>query len=212
MVQIMENDVDYEELTEIEKLILLVLGKAGCRISVLHLQKLVFLLWRFHPIIRELVDFKPHEKGPYSQDISEALKNPTHYTDSWKYIEPISRIDRIVGGYAELTSQGREEYERIMEDLQTAIRNSDIVKKESALHLAAALDIIVPLYTKLEWDELLLLLYTTEKFKEYSKKSELSKNVISNYYDILMRLIEKRVIPQGKKELFIKRVEEATWI
>src|SRR5690606_13705066 len=157
-----------------------------------------FSLWRFHPSIRELLDFKPHKKGPYSQDISEALKNPTHYTDSWKYIEPVSRIDKIVGGYAELTSQGREEYERIMEDLQTAIRNTNIVKKNRALYLVIALDIIVPLYTKLEWDELLLLLYTTEKFKEYSKKSELSTNVISNYYDILTRLVEKRVIPQGK--------------
>jgi len=201
-----------DNLEEIEKLVLLVLGKAGQMISVLHLQKLVFLLWRFHPIIRELVEFRPHKKGPYSKDIQEVLKSPFYYPDHWKYIPPHSSVDRTVGGYVELTDKGRRKYREFSETLESIVRNRNHENRESVLNLLTALDIIVPIHTRLEWDELLLLIYTTEKFKEYSKKSEISKDIKERYQDIMGRLIRKGFLHESKRNLFVKRVEAATWI
>jgi len=60
---------DEKDMRSAEILILLILGKAGGKISILHLHKIFFFLWKFHPQVGQLVEFVPHLKGPYSFDL-----------------------------------------------------------------------------------------------------------------------------------------------
>jgi len=46
---------DEKDMNNAEILILLILGKAGGKISILHLHKIFFFLWKFHPQVRQLV-------------------------------------------------------------------------------------------------------------------------------------------------------------
>jgi len=78
--------------------------------------------------------------------------------------------------------------------------------------LISAVDLIVPLYTRLEWDELLFLLYTDENNREYSKKSELSREILRNSGKIVDKLIKKGIIPEEKRESLIERAKSAKWI
>ncbi len=201
--------VEDKELKDTELLILLILGKAGGRISMLHLQKIFFTLWKFHPQVRRLVDFVPHLKGPYSSDLDDIAKNPTYVIDCWKYIPPKkgSEAERVKGGYLEITEKGEEIYRKIVDGLNKKARED-----EDALALISAVDLIVSLYTRLEWDELLLLLYTDENIKEYSKRSELSREILKNSEKIVDRLIKKGVIPEEKRESLMKRIKSARWI
>ncbi len=193
---------DEKEIRDAELLILLTLGKAGGRISMLHLHKIYFFLWKFHPQVRRLVDFVPHLKGPYSFDLDEIIKNPTYATDCWKYIPPIKRseAERAKGGYLELTEKGKEIYEKLVEGL-----NKEAKEDEDALALISAIDLVVPLYTRLEWDELLFLLYTDETNKEFSEKSALSKLILQKSEKIVNRLVRKGIIPEEKREVLLIR-------
>ena len=201
--------VEDKELKDAELLILLILGKAGRRISILHLQKIFFTLWKFHPQVRRLVDFVPHLKGPYSSDLDDIAKNPTYVVDCWEYIPPRkkSEAERVKGGYLEITEKGEEIYRKIVDGLTKKARED-----EDALALISAVDLIVSLYIRLEWDELLLLLYTDENIKEYSEKSELSRDIIKNSREIIDRLIKKGIIPEEKRESLMERIKSAGWI
>lgn len=204
-----ELSQEEKEIRDAELLILLILGKAGGKISVLHLHKIFFFLWKFHPQVRRLVDFVPHLKGPYSFDLDEIIKNPTYVTDCWKYIPPIKRseAERAKGGNLELTEKGKEIYEKLVEGL-----NKEAKEDEDALALISAIDLVVPLYTRLEWDELLFLLYTDETNKEFSRKSELSRMILKNSEKIVDKLVKKGIIPEEKRESLIKRAKNAGWI
>jgi len=98
----MQSELTQEEkeIRDSELLILLILGKAGGKISILHLHKIFFFLWKFHPQVRQLVEFVPHLKGPYSFDLDDLIKNPTYVTDCWKYLPPPNRseAERVKGG------------------------------------------------------------------------------------------------------------------
>jgi len=179
---------DEKEIRDAELLILLILGKAGGRISILHLHKIFFFLWKFHPQVRKLVDFVPHLKGPYSFDLDDLIKNPTYVTNCWRYIPPLNRseAERVKGGYLEITEKGRELYNRLVEGL-----NKRAKEDEDALALISAVDLIVPLYTRLEWDELLFLLYTDETNKKFSEKPELSRSILKNSERIMDKLVKK---------------------
>lgn len=85
-------------------------------------------------------------------------------------------------------------------------------KDEDASALISAIDLIVPLYTRLEWDELLFLLYTDETNKKFSEKSELSRSILKNSERIVDRLVKKGIIPEDKRESLIKRARSARWI
>lgn len=198
-----------EKIKDAECLVLLILGKAGEKISVLHLHKIFFFIWKFHPQVRRLVDFIPHLKGPYSFDLDEIIKHPTYITNCWKYIPPISssEAERVKGGYLEITEKGKEFYKKLVKGL-----NEKAKKDDDALTLISAVDLIVPLYTRLEWDELLFLLYTDENNKKYSIKSELSRVILENTEKIVDKLIMKGIIPEEKRESLIKRAKSARWI
>ncbi len=198
-----------KEIRDAELLILFILGKAGGRISILHLHKIFFFLWKFHPQVRQLVEFVPHLKGPYSFDLDDLIKNPTYVTDCWKYRPPLNRseAERVKGGYLEITEKGKVIYKKLVEGL-----NKKAKKDEDALALISAVDLIVPLYTRLEWDELLFLLYTDETNKKFSEKSELSKLILKNSERIVDRLVKKGIIPEEKRESLIKRAKSAGWI
>lgn len=198
-----------KEIRDAEALILLILGKAGGRISILHLHKIFFFLWKFHPQVRRLVDFVPHLKGPYSFDLDDLIKNPTYIVDCWRYIPPLNRseAEKVKGGYLEITEEGRELCNRLVEGL-----NKKAKEDEDALALTSAVDLIVPLYTRLGWDELLFLLYTDETNKEFSEKSELSGSILKNSERIVDRLVKKGIIPEEKRESLIKRAKSTGWI
>ena len=198
-----------KEIRDAEYLILLILGKAKGKISILHLQKIFFFLWKFHPQVRRLVDFVPHLKGPYSFDLDDLVKNPTYVTDCWRYIPPLNRseAERVKGGYLEITKKGKELYNRIMEGLNKKAKGNEDVSA-----LISAVDLIVPLYTRLEWDELLFLLYTDETNKKFSEKSGLSGSILKNSERIVDRLIKKGIIPEEKRVSLIKRAKNAVWI
>jgi len=203
-----ENFSD-EDIETVEYLILLILGKAGGRISVLHLQKIFFFLWKFHPEVKRLVEFVPHLKGPYSRDLQDIIKNPIHLTDCWNYVPPRkgSKIDRVVGGYVQITPKGKRLYKMLVDGL-----NEKAKEDKGALALVSAVDLIVPLYTKLEWDELLFLLYTDETNKEYSIRSELSREVFERAESIVNRLIKKGVVTKDMKEPLLERAKKSEWI
>ncbi len=204
-----ELSQDEREIKDAEFLILLILGKAGGKISMLHLQKIFFFLWKFHPQVKELVSFEPHLKGPYSPDLDDLVKNPTFATDCWQYIPPLnkSKPERVKGGYLETTEHGKELYKKLVEGLKKAAKVN-----EDALALISAVDLIVPLYTRLDWDELLFLLYTDETNKEFSEKSELSQEILKKSRILVNRLVKKGIIPEEKKDYLIKRAKEARWI
>ena len=193
---------DEKEIRDAELLILLISGKAGGRISILHLHKIFFFLWKFHPQVRRLVDFVPHLKGPYSRDLDDLAKNPTFLTDCWKYIPPLNRFEaeEVKGGYLEITEKGKELYEKIDKALNEKVKEDD-----DALALISAVDLIVPLYARLEWDELLFLLYTDETNKEFSEKSALSKLILQKSEKIVNRLVRKGIIPEEKREVLLIR-------
>ncbi len=200
---------DEKEIRNAEILILLILGKAGGRISMLHLHKIYFFLWKFHPEVRKLVDFVAHLKGPYSRDLDDLVKNPTFLIGCWKYIPPVNRseAEEVKGGYLELTEKGKELYEKIDRALNEKAKEND-----DALALISAVDLIVPLYTRLEWDELLFLLYTDETNKEFSKKSALSRLILQKSEKIVDRLVKKGVVPEDRRDVLLERVRNAWWI
>lgn len=133
-----------KEIKDVEYLVLLILGKSEGKISVLHLQKIFFLLWKFHPQVRKLVEFVPHLKGPFSADIEEVIKNPYYLDNCWKYIPPkrFSEKEEIVGGYLEITRKGKDKYNKLLNVL-----NKLAQKNEDALHIISAINLVVPLYT-----------------------------------------------------------------
>jgi len=198
-----------KEIKDGEYLILLILGKAGGKISILHLQKIFFILWKFHPQVRKLVEFFPHLEGPYSFDLDDMIKNPCYVTECWRYIPPSSgsEAERVKGGYLEITEKGREHYNRLLKGLSKMAK-----KDENVLALISSVDLIVPLYTRLDWDELLFLLYTDETNKEYSEKSILSNSILKKSEKIVDKLIKKGIIPAEKKESLIIRAKRAGWI
>ena len=135
----------------LENLILLVLGAYNRRISVLHLQKEVFILWRFHPSIKDYLFFIKHYKGPFSSEIEKAIRYPMYLDDCWIYEPPLSEDD-LSGGYVKLTHKGNIEYKRIYDEA---------LKIEKLLTLLTGIKMVRELYDQLSFEELLLLIYDT---------------------------------------------------
>jgi len=78
------NTVDTKSRA-LEHLILLLLGARDKRISVLHLEKEAFFIWNFHPDIKKFMSFISHYRGPYSEEIQQAIRNPFHLINCWTY-------------------------------------------------------------------------------------------------------------------------------
>lgn len=175
----------------LEFLVLLLLGASDKRISLLHLEKEVFLLWNFHPDIKEFLTFISHYRGPYSKEIEEIIKNPFYLADCWKYIPP-SRTDNISGGFVELTSQGREKYQQVY---------AESMKNQKMVPLLAAFKMVREMYDKLSLEELLLLIYDT--YPEYRKKSNVYETIHKSRQSIAEKLKKKGFIDEERYQTLI---------
>ena len=143
----------------LENLIIIALGATDRQISILHLEKEVFLLQNFHPKIRQYLNFIKYYRGPFSKEIQETLKDPVYLENHWAYIPPRSG-DKLSGGYIELTDDGRKEYKRLIKKIEDDVE---------LLHLFNGIKMVRELYDKLTLKELLLIIYDT--YPEYTEKS-----------------------------------------
>jgi hypothetical protein len=177
-----------DRLKALEKFILLVLGAIDRPISVLHLEKEVFLLWNFHPDIREYLNFVKHYKGPFSQEISKIVHHPFYLENCWEYVPPNTSID-LGGGFVGLTPTGCIEYQRMYSAAQT---------KNSLLPLLSGIKMVRELYDDLSYEELLLLIYDT--YPEYTEFSKVSKDIDRKKVAIAKKLLKNGIIDTERFE------------
>lgn len=173
------DDVDLKQ-KGLENFILLVLGMSDRKISLLHLEKEVFLLWNFHKKIKPYLKFIKHYRGPFSKEIQETVLNPMYLEGHWIYISP---SDKLSGGYVQLTLKGKMEYKRLFEKIQ---------KNDEMLHLLAGIKMVRELYDKLSLEELLLLIYDT--YPEYIERSDVWNDIKKKKSQLAASLKKKGVV------------------
>lgn len=187
-----EHDDDaVQYLTEF--IILLIIGTSvNKRISILHLQKEVFLIQNFDPEIKaEFFNFIKHYKGPFSRRIDETIRNPFFLVNLWKYIEPRYN-DKLTGGYVSITDQGINEYYNLI----NSIENAEKDQQEHLFHLLAGIKIVTELYNKLNSEELLLLIYDT--YPKYTEKSNIYFLLNKKRQKIALQLYKKGFIDKSR--------------
>lgn len=180
-------DVDVEQKIR-ELIILFILANSKERISILHLQKEVFLLWNFDKELKNSINFIKHLKGPFSRDIEETVNYPMVLTHCWKTFKP-KRNDKLSGGFIKITSKGLNRYEKIEKE----IKESNF---EELLHLLSAAQIVTQIYNKLTLEELLLLIYDT--YPAFTKKSSVYNEIYNKKDIIIERLLRKDIIDKEK--------------
>ena len=177
-----------DRLKALENFILLTLGAIDRPISILHLEKEVFLLWNFHPDIHNYLNFVKHYKGPFSEEIAKIIHHPFYLNNCWEYYPPHSEND-LGGGYVELTDNGRAEYNRIY---------SDAKERESLLPLLSGIKLVRELYDNLSLEELLLLIYDT--YPEYTEFSKIYKDIERKKNQFAKNLLKNGLIDQRRFE------------
>jgi len=180
-----------DRLKALEKFILLTLGAIDRPISILHLEKEVFLLWNFHPDIHNYLNFIKHYKGPYSEEISKIIHHPFYLNNCWEYQPPINSSD-LGGGYVELTDAGRLEYRKFYSDAKGI---------ESLLPLLSGIKMVRELYDNLSSEELLLLIYST--YPEYTEFSKIYKGIERKKKQLAKNLLDNGVIDDRRFEEII---------
>ena len=186
----MASSLSEKKRKYLELLILLILGNYGKSLSVLHIQKEIFLLWNFDEEIRNLYTFIKHYKGPYLDLINECAQEPFFFPNCWNYLHPKNNHE-INGGSLKLTPEGYERYNNAIK----VIKNTGQV---DILHIINAISILNRLYAGLDSEELLLLIYT--EFPDFTEKSEVYSNIVSKKDVISKRLLDKNVINEEKYE------------
>ena len=160
-----------ENQEKIERLILLLLGTSkSSRLSLLHIQKELFVLQRSSGSLADLFLFVPHYKGPFSKEISEAIVTPLCLDDLWTYSSP---KDELSGGYVELNSSGRREFNRLMH----RITKGD---NELLISLVAGMDLVHDLLDDLPPRELLYVIYTSPEYEDFVEHSIFYYQVVNN--------------------------------
>ncbi|ADC45913.1 hypothetical protein mru_0061 [Methanobrevibacter ruminantium M1] len=170
----------------IEYLILLLLGDFKNKLSVLHIQKEIYLLYNFDVELKKLFSFVKHYKGPYLDLINSCCETPFYLDGCWEYFEP---KEKISGGFLKITDKGYKEYLKFLQKIKDE-------NQEELLHINTAISMLNRLYGSLDCEELLLLIYT--EFPEYTEKSEVYSNIISKKTNIAKNLFEKKVISEEK--------------
>lgn len=172
-----------------EQLMLLVLGAVPDKqLSLLHLQKEVFLLWQFHTSIPEFINFVAYQRGPYAEEINNSIREPYFYTDAWEYIKPVSSKD-LTGGYVKLTESGKRKYQELYDDM---------IKKDKMRPLLAGILIVRTINDDLTPEELLLLIY--DAYPDFRTESEVAKEIYEKRSKIIDRLLQRGIIPDEKAE------------
>ncbi|MHA2430399.1 MAG: hypothetical protein ACXACC_05115 [Promethearchaeota archaeon] len=171
-----------DELTEkeIEYLLLLLLSTSKKkRLSHLHIQKEMFLLRDVTKALQSLFHFIKHFRGPFSKDIKEALSYPMYLDNHWIYK---NSNDKLTGGYIELTKEGENEGNKLIKKI--------LEKKNDKLnHIMAAMNLLHDLYDNLTPRELLYVIYKSPKYKDYTEKSIVYKDILES--DAKERLKQK---------------------
>lgn len=170
----------------IEYLILLILGDFNDKLSVLHIQKEIYLLCNFDVDLKELFSFVKHYKGPYLDLINACCEDPFYLEGCWEYFEP---KEKVSGGFLKITDKGYNKYSQVIQKIKDE-------NQEKLLHILTAITILNRLYGSLNCEELLLLIYT--EFPQYTEKSEVYSNIISKKTNIAKNLFNKKVIDEEK--------------
>jgi hypothetical protein len=179
-------------LEALEKFILLVVGAIDRPISVLHIEKEIFLLWNFHADVHNYLNFIKHYKGPFSEEIVKIIHHPFYLNRCWDYSPPQNRND-LSGGYIELTDLGRNEYRRLYADAK---------KRDSLLSLLSGIKMVRELYDNLSTEELLLLIYDT--YPAYTEFSKVSKDIDKKKVQLANNLLKNGIIDEKRfKEITI---------
>jgi len=156
-----------------EYLILLLLGSSKKeRLTHLHIQKEIFMLKKATDSLKPLFRFIKHYRGPFSPEIAETLKSPMFLDNCWSFSTEGSD-KKYSGGVVHLTKEGKEEYDKLVEDIHA--KNND-----KLIQIMAGMRLIHDLYDDLDPKELLYVVYKTEEFEEYTEKSIVSEEVIKS--------------------------------
>lgn len=172
-----------------EDLILLVLGSVPDKqLSLLHLEKEVFLLWKFHTSISKFIHFVAHIKGPYAEEISNSITEPYYRQEAWEYTKPTSQKD-FTGGYVKLTESGKRDYHKLYKEM---------VKQDKMRSLLAGILIVRAINDDLTPEELLFLIYDT--YPDFRTKSEVAKEIYEKKNEIINKLLQQGTISYEKAE------------
>lgn len=178
----------------LESLVLLIIGASRSPISLLHLQKETFLLWNFHPYMKEFLHFVKHYRGPFSSEIEKAILYPRYLEKCWSYTPP---RDILSGGYVKITGQGIIKYRDMYQKAQ---------KNPNLRVLLSGIRAVRELYDKLNEEELLLLIYDT--YPEYKLRSSVSNSVFNRRKILAKEIYEKGFIDKERMESLIKSGED----
>jgi len=175
-----------EKTKALERFILLVLGAVPREISLLHLEKEVFLLWNFCRFIQDYIKFISHYRGPYSSEIREIIEHPFYLSDAWQ-ITHCSRGDGISGGYIVLTPDGQKEYGCLYAQLRQNLQMRDLL---------IGIQIVRGVYDEFNDKELLLLIYNT--YPDYCKYSDVAIPIYKDRQRIASRMRDKGLISNDR--------------
>ena len=175
----------------LESLILLIIGDSTRPISLLHLQKETFLLWNFHPYMKEFLHFIKHYRGPFSSEVEKVILYPFYLDDCWSY-EPPSKKDSLSGGYIKLTPKGMEKYQTLFQKAH---------KNESLILLLTGIKMVRELYDKLSLEELLLLIYDT--YPKYKLRSNVSDSIFRKRKSLANGIYSKGFVDKVRMESLI---------
>jgi hypothetical protein len=183
--------VDNSNLKGLENFVLLVVGAINRPISILHLEKEVFLLWNFHPSIKSYLHFIKHYRGPFSVEIERIAKSPFYLENCWDYIPP-KKGDDLSGGYLQLNKKGESEYRRLYDQVE---------QNPSLQNLLTGIQMVRDLYDNLSVEELLLLIYDT--YPEYREKSNVYFKIFQKRESLAKKMKIKGVIDDERYQLLI---------
>jgi hypothetical protein len=189
-----EIDEDHPSIIKqkgLESLILLIIGASSRPISLLHLQKETFLLWNYHPYMKDFLHFIKHYRGPFSSEVEKVVLYPFYLDGCWSY-EPSSRNDKLSGGFIKLTPKGVKKYQELF---QKARMN------ENLIILLTGIQAVRELYDKLSLEELLLLIYDT--YPEYKLRSNVSKAIFQKKKSLAQEIYKKGFIDKERMESLI---------
>jgi uncharacterized protein YwgA len=170
-----------KSVQNIEKYLIILLGVDDRPIpSLTHLQKEMFVLSRAIAKIGEFIKFQKHYLGPYSEDLSDIVKEPVYFSNAFKQDSK--------QGY-KITNEGKQILEKMIESNKGNPRFSQL------LSLAK---MVRKLYDRLTRDELLLLIYIT--YSEYTEFSSVSENLLSpmKKQELVKNLLSKGLITESR--------------
>jgi len=185
---------DNSNLKGLENFVLLVLGSINRPLSLLHLEKEVFLLWNFHPSIKNYLHFIKHYRGPFSVEIERIAKNPFYLENCWDYIPP-KKGDDLSGGYLKLNQNGEVKYSHLFEQANA---------NPSLQNLLTGVKMVRELYDNLTLEELLLLIYDT--YPEYREKSNVFFKIFDKREILAKKMRSKGIIDDERYNLLVSGI------